>query len=681
MKSIYKDYLFNKHILVNEKPEEYVLETLVAMANLFGVRITGGQELASHNMIEYLSDKLGVNVPEPFYRGFPESVKKLTPDELLFDQLVHYSITYGFGHFEEPGHSLFETDIGRSVFKENTEIKDFIIISEEEAMKRIRQNVDSLFAGSRPLNINEFDLVKEYCAEFAYTPDKCASKNTAVKMIIDSGNTEFSRFLELPDVIKLVDELNYQKYSNENIRKLNLKNKDRKLITSIIDKFFERGKVDFRDCYEKKALWNGLLHHIHYKPVNDVGKTFLIGMRGNKNYSVFSDFEKAISEHDVGSAARIIRDNKGNGALLRNVVFLLKCCKNEEDINVVLNSLVPGNFTILLQLYIKYAFKLKDQIFRAFTFVKHGRLLVHYIYNYPGNKAFKPDLSDDLSIRLVKRLEELMRETLKNKLGKVYIDPIMKERAIPLASNTNSGGYGVMATGSRIRLKDTKKLRAFSYWEKINDIDLSVIGLDDESKSTEFSWRTMYEKQVEGITYSGDETSGFKGGSEYFDIVPELFKAKYPSNRYLVFSANVYSSGVFSDCICRAGYMTRDLEDSGEVFEPKTVETSFKIDGDSSFVYLFAFDIEKNEIIWLNQTQGTYNKVAADGDCAFLNKYLDMVNVINVYRFFEMAAHEVVSDIKDADVIVSDSVTEAEAGENKKIIRSYDFEKIKELMQ
>ena len=100
MKSIYKDYLFNKHILVNEKPEEYVLETLVAMANLFGVRITEGQELASHNMIEYLSDKLGVNVPEPFYRGFPESVKKLTPDELHFDQLVHYSVTYGFGHFE-----------------------------------------------------------------------------------------------------------------------------------------------------------------------------------------------------------------------------------------------------------------------------------------------------------------------------------------------------------------------------------------------------------------------------------------------------------------------------------------------------------------------------------------------------------------------------------------------------
>ena len=47
MKEIYKDYLFEKHILVSdgETEEKHVFETLFAMAHFFGVKITKGREL------------------------------------------------------------------------------------------------------------------------------------------------------------------------------------------------------------------------------------------------------------------------------------------------------------------------------------------------------------------------------------------------------------------------------------------------------------------------------------------------------------------------------------------------------------------------------------------------------------------------------------------------------------
>jgi hypothetical protein len=117
MEKIFKDFLFSKHILVAERyGDSNTFEILYSIANLFNIRIKEGQELVERGMIEYISNMIGKNVPEPFYKGFPESVRKLTSDKLLFDQMVHYSITYGFGKFDEAGLSVLEEYMDRTVF-------------------------------------------------------------------------------------------------------------------------------------------------------------------------------------------------------------------------------------------------------------------------------------------------------------------------------------------------------------------------------------------------------------------------------------------------------------------------------------------------------------------------------------------------------------------------------------
>ncbi|MBP5608880.1 MAG: hypothetical protein J6X66_11540, partial [Lachnospiraceae bacterium] len=158
----FKDYLFQKHILVSEGREQHTFETLFALANLFNISVKNNRELATQEMISVASSMLGVRVPDPFYRGFPGSVRELSKDQLLFDQMVHYSVTYGFGNFSEAGHSMFEQTFERMAFRENCEIREFEIITEAEAVKRMAEYVEGMLASTRPLSDHQFDLICDY---------------------------------------------------------------------------------------------------------------------------------------------------------------------------------------------------------------------------------------------------------------------------------------------------------------------------------------------------------------------------------------------------------------------------------------------------------------------------------------------------------------------------------------
>ena len=192
----------------------------------------------------------------------------------------------------------------------------------------------------------------------------------------------------------------------------------------------------------------------------------------------------------------------------------------------------------------------------------------------------------------------------------------------------------------------------------------------------------MWDRQSPAITYSGDQTSGYDGGSEYFDINIKAFKRRYPTLRYLVFCDNVYSGGrFFSGCLCRAGYMLRDEEDSGQVFEPKTVQSSWAVTCSSRFAYLFAMDLERRDLIWLNMARESQAAIAGTTSMGFLTRYFEMTDVINVASFFEMMASELVDTPQEADVVVSDEdLRELAPPETTEVIRSNDVERIMALM-
>lgn len=336
--------------------------------------------------------------------------------------------------------------------------------------------------------------------------------------------------------------------------------------------------------YINKA-WNGFLHHIHYQPKNEEAEIFVHAMRTKGNESVYSEFEKLMQESRCQQAAELLREKKGTSALLRNMDYIISRMNKEEGQRFCMEFPEDCSTLILLQLLFRYEGKQRKDG-RIFKFTQHNLMKVHYETPEESEKG-QSRLTEKQVKEVGKMIRSKLSEKLRNRLGKVYIEPSMKNYALPLAENTSQGGFGVLSKGSRIPIEEGKKLRAFTYWEKVNDIDLSVFALTEDGNRREFSWRTMSRHQSGAITYSGDETSGYLGGSEYFDINLPEFKARYSEYRYLIFCDNVYSGKNFNECFCKAGYMLRDWEDSGQVYEPKTVKSAYRINCESTFAYLF----------------------------------------------------------------------------------------------
>lgn len=337
-----------------------------------------------------------------------------------------------------------------------------------------------------------------------------------------------------------------------------------------------------------------------------------------------------------------------------------------------MDSLETKNAIILIQLMMQYANYTADGG-RIFKFTRYNKLKVHRETEKEQMKrksVLSPERADELAVAMRERLKKLLAD----KIGKVYINPDMYYMALPIQENTANGGYGVLSRGSRIHIEEGKKIRAFTYWEKVNDIDLSVIGISEDGCQMEFSWRTMRDLQSRELVFSGDQTSGYYGGAEYFDIDVELFKKKYPEIKYLIFCNNVFSGTPFCACMCKAGYMLRDIQDSGNIFEPKTVKSSFIINCDSTFAYLFGIDLDKNDFVWLNASRDSNATVAGATSVSFLADYFKTTSILNVGMLFEMLASEVVESYEDADVVVGDE--EYDVREGTEVIRSYDFEKI-----
>lgn len=358
MKEIYKDFLFAKHILVSEQGHEQTVTSafnvVVTLGQKFGIRVTNPL-FANIDMVKVASRNLGTYVPEPFYRGFPRTVLELTPSQLRFDQLLHYTQTYGWGWFDEPGHSVIEDlkpeDVNRIVYNEQLPPKDFTILEEKDALITLRSLIKNLLAANRPLSVSDHALIAQAWSDFGpnIIPEWMACKDTVIFMLCETKSLQFCKFLKLSDVIKVLFYIQYYRYQSENLKKLNLKNKDRVFITKIINEILRldyaenKNTCNFMECFEKRKIWCGLFHHIHYKIPHEYldpsMRIFIDNIRSNKNYSAYHDFEYYMRNGHYSTAARTLVTYKGKSALVRNLNYILSRCKTDEEIKEVLEWL------------------------------------------------------------------------------------------------------------------------------------------------------------------------------------------------------------------------------------------------------------------------------------------------------------------------------------------------------
>ena len=718
MLEIFEDHLFAQgYFVADESPAgedqaETVAASLIALWNYAKIRITARPGLANSRMISVAQRNLGFNVPLPFYRDFPDSVLGLSYTERLADQLLHYYRTYGLGDFSHAGHSMFEARYARLAFAEDVEPKELAILTPAEADELLKSDVEGFLSSTRPLNAKNQELVEAYITSNpAFPVDRCACKDTAIRLILNTRDLGFTRYIELADVIRLVEWVHELRYTEMKLvhaeyhiglsileyapvsamKKLNLRNRDRKLITAVIDTCFERGSVDIDACLEKKRLWNGLLHHLHYKPKCSQAQEFCDAMRGKDRRSAYSAMERCLAAGDVRGATDALLKGKGPGAVLRHLDHLLSriddtrdTAQVEADIDYVLSACNTRNRIILVQLLLKYGTEsagFGSVGERDFMFVHLGQLSKHHETRREALWR-KSELPAGFAGHVERWVREQLARVCFGSLGKVYVADDMRYFAVPLQEGASMGGYGTLPRSTRIPLPEGKKIRAFTYWEKVNDIDLSCFALGPYGDKREFSWRTMAARNSRALVYSGDQTSGYHGGSEYFDVDAATFAHEYGTRwRYLVFCNNVYSSKTFDQCVCRAGYMLRDLKDSGEVFEPATVQSSFEVNGKSRAAYLFALDLKDPAFIWLNLGERSMRHIAGTGDFAFLSRYLCATDIFSVRDFATLLASEVVATPEEADVVFADATAD-ELGlhESQELIRPNNIARFLELL-
>lgn len=684
MREEFKDCLFNKLIVVSkgENPDKENASLLcTALMVKFGYNVVKGNYMMDEEVFSFINDSLYYSPAEPFYRGFPESVKKLFPEELLFNQLLSYYKTYGLEDFSQIQHALIEEGpVEKIALYKRYTTKNIIILSEEEAKNKLDEIISDMCKGTRPLNNENYDLLKEYILEYNNIPE-IASKNTLIKLLVDTENPSLIDTLKLNEFIKVVDYLNYYKYNNKNLNKLNLKNKDRKLLISILNKLLENSNPDdVKYCLERRKEWKGILHHLHYH------NNKLNIIYEDKIKSDSSKFESLLNQGYQLAAMATLHDLKGTSAVLRNLDYIIS--KDESKLADILTHLdrFKDEFSpiITIQMILHYCgFEREEKqfVFSKFNLMKTHSQTTKEMVASKTNKLSKPTV-DVLKAYFTKTFYNGYKDL---DVGNVYIDPSMKKIALPLNSSTSNSGVGSLTTGSRMPIPKGTIIRAFTYWERVNDIDLSAMLMDKDFCSLrEMSWRTYGRSGANknGILFSGDQTAGVEGGSEYFDFDLNKIKEYEPNCKYIVLNNNVFSGVNFADVFCKAGLMVRDSLGSGEVYEPSTVQTSWLINNKSTSCALFAIDLETREIIWLNVGRDSTYRVAGEENQTYIKKYIDVVNYLNIYDLFSAMGNQV-KDINECksekDVIVIPKYREIET--KAIIITPQDIEKITAYME
>ncbi len=668
--AFFEDYLFNiKNCLVVYGEKANCLETVIALANDFAIQIPDEKiEILNDGVLEIVKRNIPSTLSGEFYQGFPESVHNLSRFQLLYDQLNHYYNTYYLGNFSESGKSVFEKTVKRRLFKGKGEIKNIDIITKEQAQQMIIQTAKDFCTSTRPLNDANCNFLVNYFKTYKnFYPIQ--GKTNLVKLAYTFKKKVLYSQLYLSDLFKMVEYIGFNYYDRKSPIEVRLNSSDRRFVKNLINHAFKLNQADIENCYEKRAFWCGILHQIHYKHICEKSEQFVRDIRNKKCKSCYSVVNTLLEKGQVVEASNYLIAKKGTTALIRNIDYILSRATNTTDALKVIDLITLTNPLVAMQLLLRNGTQAKYN--RIFTFTKNNLLKVHYENDEESQKR-KTILPKQITSMVNKKILKSLSDFYNGKLGKVYIDEKFKKIALPIYESDSQIGLGVLTKGSRIPFDTNKTLRAFIYWEKVNDIDLACFGINKQGAQIEFSWRTnceFNEKRI--ITYSGDQTSGYNGGSEFFDININKFKEKYKDVEYILFTANCYSLLEFNKLYCKAGYMTRDDATNGNIYEPKTVNTAFNVTANGTYCLLYALDLKNNEIVWVNTAKNDFYAVAGEDCVNFVYKYLETTNHLSVYKLFELANAQFVDDATLADYVVSDEIKSVT--KDQVLITSYDY--------
>lgn len=652
------------------------------------------------DLIPALKELVGADVEyNPMYPNFPTQVAEMDGIELFINAIVHY---WSFGTLMpeyEKDERLPLIDVNKMALLSTGNHEDLM-----EIFKNLVASKTSLSAQDK----EDVTTIIKDCADYAnYLPDEIPLKeNVALigKLIIEeapvkSASAISKYFRTATDVLRLVTALSDGDISLAGKTKYrNLKRRERRMILDLLANCGNITEDLFRYQYE----WIRVAEILHpfeynYPRYKNVNKAFDT-LRNDKKPLMFGGkVQAAILRKDMKAAADLLKSRPGEFArqldkVLRdsdNPAYILECFKS-----VAVEISAP----VLLQVRQHFIGRMAETPNPVRVFFPKGNLA-----KAMSIKNELPAIDKTICQNVAKACRDALIEQYKSKesLGKVYVDEEFKNYLVPFSQRSASSTTKSVVRGSQLPIKsDATAVRAFIWWtntakdngwdEGRVDIDLSAAIYDSDWNYVEHVSYTRLRSGKMKAFHSGDITNGGslngKGVAEFIDVDID---AVAENGRYIVYQVYNYTGQHYSSLEnCRFGWMEREDVQSGEIFEPTTVNMVMDVNAEGVTAIPVIFDCVERKFIWCDMNLGIErshhgginleSNISGVTATCYAMTHLNKPNIYDLAMLNAMARGTVVTDRNEADIIFSNDTTvpfeivvekDETTGEEKRVVK------------
>ena len=652
------------------------------------------------DLIPALKELVGADVEyNPMYPNFPTQVAEMDGIELFINAIVHY---WSFGTLMpeyEKDERLPLIDVNKMALLSTGNHEDLM-----EIFKNLVASKTSLSAQDK----EDVTTIIKDCADYAnYLPDEISLKeNVALigKLIIEeapvkSASAISKYFRTATDVLRLVTALSDGDISLAGKTKYrNLKRRERRMILDLLANCGNITEDLFRYQYE----WIRVAEILHpfeynYPRYKNVNKAFDT-LRNDKKPLMFGGkVQAAILRKDMKAAADLLKSRPGEFArqldkVLRdsdNPAYILECFKS-----VAVEISAP----VLLQVRQHFIGRMAETPNPVRVFFPKGNLA-----KAMSIKNELPAIDKTICQNVAKACRDALIEQYKSKesLGKVYVDEEFKNYLVPFSQRSASSTNKSVVRGSQLPIKsDATAVRAFIWWTNTSkgngwdagrvDIDLSAAIYDSDWNYVEHVSYTRLRSGKMKAFHSGDITNGGslngKGVAEFIDVDID---AVAENGRYIVYQVYNYTGQHYSSLEnCRFGWMEREDVQSGEIFEPTTVNMVMDVNAEGVTAIPVIFDCVERKFIWCDMNLGIErshhgginleSNISGVTATCYAMTHLNKPNIYDLAMLNAMARGTVVTDRNEADIIFSNDTTvpfeivvekDETTGEDKRVVK------------
>ncbi len=449
----------------------------------------------------------------------------------------------------------------------------------------------TLLSSNDSLSQEDNDIVKWYINNIEHLEiDAIPYKETmciVAGMLIEKGESIIQIVHTATDVLRIATYLSGGDISLASNTKF--KSLPRKLRRELVEVL--NSVIAEEDIKRHKNKWKRLFHNLHVGKYA-APKLFQIVRKVRNNYplySVMGEAQRLIDNNKLTEVSELLTKRPGEFARrLDHLLRIANCIEEEDIIDNFIQCIDKISTRVLMQLH--GHFNNRNENSKRVVFPK-GNIQKAIMIN-----PIEFDLHEIIINQILSGIDDELtkRFSLLEPLGNTYIDSRLIKCPLPSQQRSSSIGFDIVARGTHLPFGNKNTLRFFIYWIG-RDIDLSATFHDVNFIEQS---HVSYTKLQNGYAvHSGDVTNAPDGASEFIDI--DIHDALSRDIRYVVMNVLVYSGENFSDHKkCYAGWMTRSLPQSNEIYEPRTVENKIDITTNTKNIIPMVFDLESREMIW-----------------------------------------------------------------------------------